>query len=74
VWLPDVVMSHPAEFVKNGYVYNPNICNRETGKPIPFSTKREKAVIMKQLGIREAGDFYHGARHFDKGTKDKNLF
>lgn len=44
---------------------DPNLCDRYKG-PIPFSSKREKAVIMKQLGLREDGDKKHGSRNFDK--------
>lgn len=44
---------------------DPNLCNRD-GTRIPFSSKREKAAILKQKGIREAGDKVHGARNFDK--------
>lgn len=44
---------------------DPNLCRRN-GIPIPFSSKREKAAILKQKGIREAGDKIHGSRNFDK--------
>ncbi len=44
---------------------DPNLCDRYKG-PIPFSSKREKAAIMKHLGLREAGDKEHGSRNFDK--------
>ncbi len=44
---------------------DPNICDRYTG-PIPFSSKREKAAILKRLGLQEDGDKRHGGRNFDK--------
>lgn len=44
---------------------DPNLCGRDGG-PIPFSSRREKAAIMKQLGLQEGGDKKHGARNFDK--------
>lgn len=44
---------------------DPNLADRYTG-PIPFSSKREKAAILKRLGLREAGDKEHGSRNFDK--------
>ena len=44
---------------------DPNLCDRYKGK-IPFSSKREKAAILKNKGIREAGDKMHGARNWDK--------
>ena len=50
---------------------DPNLCDRYTG-PIPFSSKREKATIMKQLGLREAGDKEHGSRNFDKQGNRNN--
>lgn len=39
-----------------------NICDKETGQPIPFSSKREKWEAMKRAGVREVGDRVHGAR------------
>jgi hypothetical protein len=44
---------------------DPNLCDRYAG-PIPFSSKREKAAIMKRLGLQEDGDKRHGSRNFDK--------
>jgi hypothetical protein len=44
---------------------DPNLVDRYKG-PIPFSSKREKAAIMRQLGLREAGDKEHGARNYDR--------
>ncbi len=44
---------------------DPNLCDRYKG-PIPFSSKREKAAILRQLGLQEDGDKSHGARNFDK--------
>ena len=44
---------------------DPNLCRRD-GTPIPFSGKRKKAKILKQKGLREAGDKIHGSRNFDK--------
>lgn len=46
---------------------DPNLCDRYTG-PIPFSSKREKAAIMKRLGLQEDGDKKHGARNFDRAA------
>ena len=39
-----------------------NLADPKTGKPIPFSTKGEKAAIMKRLNLKEAGDRVRGAR------------
>lgn len=39
-----------------------------TGKPRVFSSKGEKAAYLKERGIREAGDRYHGAP-FASGNK-----
>lgn len=50
---------------KGAFQTDPNICERN-GNRIPFSSKREKAAILKRLGLREAGDKIHGARNFDK--------
>ncbi len=43
---------------------DPNLQDRYTGK-IPFSSKREKASIMRRLKLQEDGDRKHGARNFD---------
>lgn len=50
---------------KGAFQTDPNLCDRHTG-PIPFSSKREKAAILKRLNLREAGDKQHGGRNFDK--------
>jgi len=39
-----------------------NIADPKTGKPIPFSSRREKAWAMKQAGVQELGDRIHGSR------------
>lgn len=39
-----------------------NICSPQTGKPIPFSSKRGKWEAMQKAGIHEVGDRIHGAR------------
>ncbi len=50
---------------------DPNLHDRYKGA-IPFSSKREKAAIMKQLGLREAGDKEHGSRNFDRTANRNN--
>lgn len=49
---------------KGGIQTDENICD-DNGTPIPFSSKREKAAIMKRLGIRQAdsAERWHGARN-----------
>ena len=42
-----------------------NICDPQTGKPIPFYDKQSKAAAMKIAGVREAGDRKHGMRNED---------
>ena len=56
---------------KGAFQTDPNICDRKTG-PIPFSSKREKAAILKRLGLREAGDKEHGSRNWDKSADRNN--
>lgn len=46
-----------------------NICNPETGQPIPFWDKASKAAAMQIAGVHEAGDKYHGARSTFGGGK-----
>lgn len=49
---------------------DPNLCGRD-GVPIPFSSKREKAAIMKSLKLTEGGDKKHGSRNFDKKAAEQ---
>jgi len=50
---------------KGGIQTDPNLCDKTTGKPIPFSSKREKASIMKHLGLRQSAsaERNHGYRN-----------
>ena len=55
--LPDVYLGPGS-----GERVEENLADPKTGRPIPFSTKGEKAEIMKRLNLREAGDRVRGAR------------
>lgn len=45
-----------------GYTHkNDNICDM-MGKPIELTSRRHKAQVMKEKGLRESGDPYHGTR------------
>lgn len=46
-----------------------NICDPETGKPIPFSSRQGKWEAMQKAGVVEAGDKFHGARTTYKEKK-----
>jgi len=63
-WNPDVAMSYPDQYKDGHVIRDPNLCDKK-GQPIPFSSKREKAIIMKQLGVRQAlsAEKVHGARN-----------
>lgn len=50
-----------------------NICDPQTLRPIPFSSKREKWEAMKRAGVREMGDKKHGAR-IEHGNTGKKYF
>lgn len=56
---------------KGAFQTDPNLCDRYSG-PIPFSSKREKAAILKRLGLQEDGDKKHGSRNFDKTANRNN--
>lgn len=56
--VPDVFIGNG-----NGVMYEENIADPKTGKPIPFYDKRSKLAAMKQAGVREAGDRKHGMRN-----------
>ena len=45
-----------------GSHYNDNICDAKTGKPIELTSRGQKARVMREQGLSEAGDFYHGSR------------
>lgn len=57
VGVPDVWYGYGS-----GVQTDENICNPETGQPIPFYDKTSKAAAMKQAGVVEAGDRFHGGR------------
>lgn len=49
-------------YLGRGETSNPQIWNKEQGRPYEYQTKGEKSAIMKKLGIVEAGDRIHGGR------------
>jgi hypothetical protein len=51
---------------KGGIQREENLADPETGHPIPYTTKAEKAAIMKRLGLKESGDKVGGARNINK--------
>lgn len=61
VWLPDVYLGGPGGSVQT----DEQLCNPKTGEPIPFSTKREKAAVMRMLNLRQAdcAERQHGSRN-----------
>lgn len=58
-----------------GHEYeSPNLCDK-MGKPYKLTSKREKARVMKEIGVRELGDKHHGApimptTTWTEGTRD----
>jgi len=62
VWLPDVFLGNG-----KGIKADENLCG-DDGEPIPYQTKREKAVIMKMRGLRQAdsAEHQHGSRNETK--------
>lgn len=69
VWLPDVFLGGPGGTPQT----DDTLCDPKTGKNIPFSTKREKAVIMNMLKVRQSdsAEHQHGSRN---ETKRKTYF
>jgi hypothetical protein len=61
VWNPDVYLGN----VGGSEQTDENLCNPTTGVPYPFSTKREKAAIMRMLHLQQAesAEHVHGARN-----------
>ena len=41
---------------------NASLWDKKNNRPFTYSTKGEKALIMKKLGVTEAGDRVRGAR------------
>lgn len=66
VGIPDV-------YLPRGGMKFENLCD-DMGRPYEVSTKREKANVMRQLGVSEAGDRVHGAPYAPKdwieGTRE----
>jgi len=50
VWMPDVYLGGAGGRIQT----DAGLCNPQTGVPIPFSTKREKAAVMRMLNVRQA--------------------
>ncbi len=46
----------------------------QAGQPIPFSSKREKAMAMKIAGVREAGDKVKGMRRDDMVKENRKKY
>lgn len=46
----------------------------QAGKPIPFSSPREKAEAMKIAGVREAGDRVKGMRREDMTPQKRKKY
>ena len=69
MWMPDIYLG-----TKGGLQTDPNICD-DKGNEIPFSSKREKAAIMKTLGLRQAdsAERNSGARN-ESHLKRKTYF
>lgn len=57
--MPDIYFGN-----QSGIQTDENLCGSD-GNPIPFSSKREKATIMKHLGLRQAdcAERHHGSRN-----------
>lgn len=64
VWLPDVYLGGPGGTPRT----DPNLVDPKTLREMPFSTKREKAVVMKYLNVRQAdtAERIHGSRNETK--------
>lgn len=56
-WCPDVYLEPGS-----GERTNMNICDPKTRRPVPYSSKREKADILRRLNLKEAGGLVHGSR------------
>ena len=66
-WIPDVYYKKP--YIDENVVYenNPKSYNGTL-----ITSKRDKAIHYKNLGIRESGDRVHGARGFLKWREYKS--
>ena len=58
--VPDIYLGS-----RGGLQTDENLCDRKTGEPIPFSTKREKKAIMDKLKLVQhpSAERTHGARN-----------
>lgn len=57
VGVPDVYYGYGS-----GTHIEENICDPQSGQPIPFSSRFGKLEAMRRAGVCEAGDRIHGAR------------
>ena len=69
VWLPDAYLGG-----RGGTRTSEHLADPKTGKPIPYSSKREKAAVMRMLGVREAGDAKHGSKNANYRAKTRKHF
>lgn len=58
VWLPDVFLEG-----RGGERSNEHLADPKTGQPILYNSKRQKAAILRMLGVREGGDARHGDKN-----------
>jgi len=65
--LPDIYLGG-----HGGTQTDENLCDKKTGQPIPFSTKKEKKAIMDKLKYRQhpSAERTHGARN-EKHLKNR---
>lgn len=47
----------------NGTTTDPNLCDPDTGKEIPYGSPKEKAAVMKRLNVAQhpGAERHHGA-------------
>lgn len=69
VWLPDAYLGSGSGERRSEHLADP-----ETGQAIPYSSKRQKAVIMRQLNVFEAGDAKRGNKNDNYSHKTRKHF
>lgn len=58
----DVGSTYVPDVYWPGYAYKSENITDKNGEPILLTSRRHKAEVMRQQGIVEAGDRYHGSR------------
>lgn len=69
--VPDIYLGS-----KGGLQTDENVCDPKQRRAVPYSSKREKAALLKRLGLKQAisSERHHGGRRTYEGPGRKQYF